>query len=117
MLTTLEPNDEAALRLAIKLVRKDPDWCGWANSLLAKERDWLWHRAAKRIAAHEQMHSLHLPPWDHPPCHADEDDHDDPAAQLLREMLAHGISRWHPRPTKAIIEAAQRELAEAKAKR
>ena len=43
---------------------------------------------------------------DHP-CFADEDD-DTLAGKLLREMLAAGVSRWHPDPMKALADAKQK---------
>jgi hypothetical protein len=69
-----------------------------------------------------QMRSLHLPPWQHPPCHIDVADIDRliaagddmhgkfVAAKLLRRMLELGVSQFHPDPM-AALAAAKRNAA------
>jgi hypothetical protein len=52
-----------------------------------------------------------LKPWESPPCEADEDaelaeasafNNHREAQKLLRQMLAAGVSRWHPDPIRAL---------------
>ena len=65
--------------------------------------------AGRFAASCAQSKSLRLKPWQEPPCAADEDDpneRDKAAQKLLREMLAAGVSRYHPDPL-AAIEAAK----------
>jgi hypothetical protein len=71
--------------------------------------------ALERARAEDcQIHALHLKPWEEPPCAADEDgpdERDKEAQRLLRQMLAFGVSRWHPDPLAAIEAAKQRKAA------
>ncbi len=68
--------------------------------------DTSWGEVAAFASYHCQVESLHLKPWEAPPCHVNEDD-DGPAGQLLRQMIALGISRWAPDPVGAIEAAKQ----------
>ncbi len=104
----LNPNDRAALELAIE---RCPEPFGSLAHELAKES---WIKAATYAAFHCQMRALYLKPWQDPPCEiADVDDPINPqhvsghqqAAELLRQMLALGISRYHPDPLRAIAKA------------
>jgi hypothetical protein len=55
---------------------------------------------------------LNLEPWSSPPCWGDSKHHPNPAARkLLEQMLAAGVSRWHPDPLAAIEEAKQKGAA------
>ncbi len=75
------------------------------------EPDRIMTRAEQRAAYSAQIHSLSLRPWEEPPCV--QDPHvplrgspaELKAMRLLRQMLAAGISRWHPDPLKALAEA------------
>jgi hypothetical protein len=59
-----------------------------------------------------QSRSLNLDPWEEPPCHGDSVHQPDPAAKkLLEQMLAAGVSRWHPDPMAALAEAKQKGAA------
>jgi len=50
-----------------------------------------------------QMDNLKLKPWQWPPCWVEPGDRrHKQAAKLLRDMLAAGVSRWHPDPLAAI---------------
>ena len=47
-----------------------------------------------------------------PPCRGDSEHHPDAAAKkMLEQMLAAGVSRWHPDPLAAIEEAKQKGAA------
>ena len=94
--------DKAALKLAMEHARREP---GRGEQLDDKLKDEPWEAVAQFAAYCAQSRSLRLKPWESPPCHADEggDDHD---AELLRKMLAAGVSRWHPSPLDALEEAS-----------
>jgi hypothetical protein len=106
--------DRAALTLAIATARKhSPADREQIDDKLTRES---WIEVAT-FAAHEcQEWSLRLRPWQcWPPCTVEIDDVDEPgleyrgisaSAALLRQMLALGISKWHPDPLTA-IEAAE----------
>lgn len=48
-------------------------------------------------------------PWQEPPCCAGPAKHCDPdARKLLEQMLAAGVSRWHPDPMAALAEAKEK---------
>ncbi len=75
------------------------------------EPDRIMTRAEQREAYSAQIHSLKLKPWQEPPCVLDPDiplrAHPDElrGMRMLRQMLALGISRWHPDPLAALAEA------------
>lgn len=116
-----EIDDRAALKLAIETYSA---WdIGCAEQIKALMRRDGWPRAAVFAASCCQSDVLDLKPWQIPPCHilnADNPDDglgpDQPgpasdgrhqAAQLLRRMLALGVSKYHPDPL-AAIEAAEK---------
>jgi hypothetical protein len=111
----LTPTDKAALELAIDLDRKRDRATRQQIDAMLKERPW---RDVGEFAAYGcQCDALRLKPWQPPPCWAEVDDQDNEAgpisghkaaAELLRRMLALGISRWHPDPL-AAIETAEAE--------
>jgi hypothetical protein len=113
----LTPTDKAALELAIDLARKGARSSQQQIDAMLKERP--WQDVAEFAAYGCQCDALRLKPWQPPPCWAEVDDQDNEAgpisghraaAELLRRMLALGISRWHPDPL-AAIEAAEAERA------
>ena len=101
----LDDRDRAALELALKCYRAQ-------SAAHAQEID---EKLAKRsrvdvamFAAYScQLASLRLKPWEQPPCHVSPDDSGDDAtaAKLLRKMLRHGVSKYHPDPVAAIAAA------------
>src|SRR5215813_10011015 len=104
----LTRNDLAALELALKLTRQESE--GRAAQLLRMQLDDGWFYAAHFAAYNCQTNALHLQPWEHPPIWVDDpDDYPESpeAADLLRRMLAAGVSRYHPDPL-AAIEVAEK---------
>jgi hypothetical protein len=108
----LTPTDKAALELAIDLARKGDRTSQQQIDAMLKERP--WQDVAEFAAYGCQCDALRLKPWQPPPCWAEVDDQDNEAgpisghraaAELLRRMLALGISRWHPDPLAAIETA------------
>lgn len=104
-------NDRAALKLAIEHARaQDEGRRQQIDSMLADEP---WEEVATFASYGCQMRSLRLRPWETPPAWVDDPQHprkvDEAAARLLRQMLAHGVSRWHPDPLAAIAEAKARK--------
>ena len=110
----LTPIDRAALELALEADRSKGDRATRLQlESMLQERPWI--EVAKFAAYGRQCDALRLRPWQPPPCWAEVDDQDNEAgpisghraaAELLRRMLALGISRWHPDPL-AAIEAAE----------
>jgi hypothetical protein len=105
--------DRDALKLAIAQSRAEDEGRRW--QIDAKLKDEPWEDVATFAAYSRQCHTLHLKPWQVPPCWVEVDDpppqgtdyggHRE-AQRLLREMLDLGISQWHPDPL-AAIEAAK----------
>src|SRR5262245_3905740 len=96
--------DHAALHRAMKIASQDP---ATAEQLQSKLQDEPWHEVAAFAAYGCQQQSLNLPPWEDPPCFADEEDPHPPkserkAQKLLKQMLAAGLSRYHPDPLAAL---------------
>jgi hypothetical protein len=104
----MQKHDRHALTRALALCRNES--VGRAEQIYSKLRDEPWDEVAQFAAYVCQGRSLHLAPWESPPCWADADD-SDPAAKLLRQMLDLGVSRWHPDPMEAIAEAKKRKAA------
>jgi hypothetical protein len=110
-------NDREAFDLAIKLTLAEDDE-GRREQIKWKLKEDGFINTGKLAGYHRQCEALQLKPWEEAPCHVDDPDEPiDPndarlrisgyaqAAKLLREMLALGISRWHPDPLAAIEEA------------
>ena len=101
-------HDRDALKLALEQARAvDADHDEQIRFLLREDG---WQEAAIFAAYHCQTRALRLKPWEEPPCCTDEDDpgeRDKDAHKLLRQMLALGVSRWHPDPLAAIEAAKQ----------
>jgi hypothetical protein len=107
--------DHAALELAIKCCRaRSEDDRRQIDSMLASGD----RTEVAQFASYScQNKALNLRPWQDPPCAVDHPDDPQPrhamdgrveAAMLLRDMLAHGVSRWHPDPL-AALKAAKRK--------
>jgi hypothetical protein len=113
--TILSEVDKAALELAMKIARQEP---GRAEQLDAKLKTESWFNVATFASYCCQTDSLNLRPWQEPTCHVYFDEPvktDDvqgrcSALQLLAQMEALGISRWHPDPLAAIAEAEQQKV-------
>lgn len=102
--------DKAALTQALEICRAESP--GRAKQIKAKLRDEGWQSTAEFAAAHCQCEALNLEPWQMPPCRGDSEHHPDAAAKkMLEQMLAAGVSRWHPDPLAAIEEAKQKGAA------
>ena len=109
--------DRNALVLALKLQRaRGKDHAEQLDGML---EDRHWTEVAHFAAYSCQCDALHLKPWEEPPVWA-EDDYDPAtdrhpdhgrreAHRLLQQMLALGISRYHPDPLAAIAAARKQE--------
>jgi hypothetical protein len=109
--------DRAAMQLAIDMVRAEgEDRVRWLEGRSFCD-------AGTLCAYHCQYRVLRLKPWQWPPCWIDPKNIDAElaappdqsgrrrAAQLLREMLALGISQYHPDPVAAVAEAKRNSAA------
>jgi hypothetical protein len=96
--------DQEALQLAIEQCRKQDSSRNAQITTMLSERP--WQEVAEFAVYSCQMINLKLKPWEFPPCWVEPADREHrQAAKLLREMLALGISRFHPDPLTAITEA------------
>jgi hypothetical protein len=111
--------DHAALELAIELTHAEADRREQIHEMLADNPR---IEVGQFASCHRQRKMLRLKPWEPPPCHIDDadetlaqpeqlDDGKHAAARLLKQMLALGVSKWHPDPVKAIAEAKKRPSA------
>jgi hypothetical protein len=105
--------DRAALELAIEIDLANGDAAA-RERIKTKLREESRIQVGKSCAYGQQCTNLKLAPWQPPPCQAeidDDDGNDGPimgrraAAELLRKMLALGVSKFHPDPLRAIAEA------------
>jgi hypothetical protein len=102
-------DDLDALKRAMKQIRRhDKFRVEQIDRKLAEEP---WEEVARFASYNCQIRALKLRPWEDPPCYGDIDRAQDRAAELLRKMLAAGISRWEPNPTKALRERRKRRDA------
>lgn len=115
----MKRHDHDALELAIKRARASNKRTREQIYYMLAHRPWI--DVARFASCHCQYDALRLAPWQYAPCEL-PDDYDpaidnDPdlgrreAAQLLRQMLDLGISRWHPNPLEAIEQAKKRKGA------
>lgn len=99
----LGPLDRDALERAMALARRDPMRAAQLDDKLRGES---WRAVAEFASYHVQCRALNLRPWQSPPCCLAEGDHDDDAdaggRQLLKRMLAAGLSRFEPDPMGAL---------------
>jgi hypothetical protein len=102
----LDERDTAALTLAMERARADGRGPQLDRMLEARS----WQRVAKFAAYVCQCEALELRPHETPPCHVNNPrttrEHEQDAAKLLRRMLRHGVSKWHPDPAAAIAAAS-----------
>jgi hypothetical protein len=94
--------DHKALTLAMQRARLQ----GRDQQLEAMLQHEPWEQVARFAASCCQTVALQLKPWEPPPCYINDPEHprvnERVAAKLLRKMLSHGVSRWHPDPCAAI---------------
>jgi hypothetical protein len=105
-----DEHDRGALALALEQARAEgADRAGQIDAKLKAES---WKDVAAFAAYCCQCRALHLKPWQEPPAIVSEDDpneRDKAVQQLLRRMLAAGVSRFAPDPIAAIAAAKQRK--------
>ena len=106
----LDRNNREALTLALEQCRAaSKEECRQIDSMV-QERGWL--EAATFASYSRQIDTLHLKPWQEPPCHVTDENEprrgEAAAAKILRKMLKAGVSRWHPDPL-AALEAAGKD--------
>jgi hypothetical protein len=105
--------DRAAFELAIELTRAEADRREQIDHMLADDPR---IEVGQFASYHRQVNALRLRPWEPPPCHINDADEtlaqpEQPgdgkhaAARLLKQMLALGVSKWHPDPLAAIEQA------------
>jgi hypothetical protein len=100
----MKPIDREALELALKLTLEEKDK-GRVEQVRGMLKDRRWRDVAGFCAFHRQIQVLNLHPWQSPPCHIDLDEigeNDAEGAELLKRMLAAGVSRYHPDPLGAL---------------
>jgi hypothetical protein len=103
----LHPIDEEALTRAVMLMRLEgPGRSAQIDYMLECEP---WEQVAEFCACHCQRRNLQLKPWQRPPCLVEDLEGDIArgddgvvgkfaAAQLLKRMLAAGVSFYEPDP-------------------
>ena len=96
--------DRAALVRAMEMARNDPER---ARQLDAKLKNEPWHEVARFAAYVCQCDNLKLLPHQTPPCAVIPNDRDKDAVNLLRRMLAAGLSEFEPDPLKALSHDAR----------
>ena len=108
MTADLSQTDRDALERAIQILRREPERAQQIDEMLKHQK---WFEVATFAARHCQMASLRLPQWINPPCwvHEDDPEEDDKDEQeLLRRMLAAGLSRYEPDPLAALKAKSKR---------
>jgi hypothetical protein len=98
----LSQADCDALERCMELAQRDPERAEQLRSMLGDEP---WDEVAEFASHCCQYYALSLRPWQSPPSSVDEDDPDErdkDAQQLLRKMLAAGVSRYDPDPLQAL---------------
>jgi hypothetical protein len=119
----LSENDRAAMKLALERVKKIAVYGKTAHDLL---RTSSFEKAGNYASFWCQMYALHLRPWQTPPCRVFDYDfepdgdkipqqircrYEPGEVDLLRRMLALGISKYHPDPMAAIEAATKKDAA------
>ena len=116
--------DRAALAAAIEVARsEDAGRRQQIDNMLADaaDRPGGWEDVARFASSCAQARSLQAQPWQTLPQYASLDSLRDPygdpsgareAAELLKKMLALGISKYEPNPLAAIAEAEKRQAAQ-----
>ena len=108
--------DRKVMRLAIEqLLPMEPDWRDQIASMLQTQP---WEQVGAFTAGVCQVRSLQLKPWECPPC--DTANVKEPfdvygsrasEVELLRRMLAAGVSRFDPDPIAALAAAEAQPAA------
>jgi hypothetical protein len=106
----LGPVDLDALTRAMELAKRHPLVARQLDDL---EQTYGWENAARQAAYDCQCDALKLKPWQSPPMYGDSTDGIDDfegagrahAADLLRRLLAAGLSRFEPDPLAALARA------------
>ncbi|MGY8677104.1 hypothetical protein Q2941_04725 [Bradyrhizobium sp. UFLA05-153] len=105
-------NDYRALTLSMQYARRQSQ--ERSDQIDYKLEHEPWESVAKFAAFSAQIRSLKLKAWQWPPCAVIALEHPEAseriAARVLKKMLRHGISRWHPDPEAALaaVVGAQR---------
>ena len=106
----MDKHDRHALKLAMALCRAEDEACAEQIDSMLEDRSWA--EVSAFAASHCQSRALRLAPWQQPPCNGDSKHHPDPDARaLLEQMLALGVSRWHPDPMAALEETKRKGVA------
>jgi hypothetical protein len=114
---TLSQVDRDALERALAMARKESP--GRSQQIDDKLVDEPWFDVATFAAYGCQTDSLHLKPWQSPPCWIDDlvgtiqagndgKNGDYAAAKLLQRLLDAGVSRYEPDPIKALEQAKKK---------
>jgi hypothetical protein len=90
--------DLAALKKCMKIAVRDKKG---AKQIEMKLKSEAWYKVAEFAAYSVQCDALGLMPHEEPPCVCDEGD-PGKAAELLRRLLAAGLSRYEPDPLAAL---------------
>ena len=112
MTDDLAEHDMRALRECIDIAKRDPGGLAeQLQSMLDEPRPWA--EVAQFACCCVQRRALQLKPRQSPPCAPA----DKSAQKLLRKMLEAGISRFHPDPVRALLEAIDAKKEQRKAQR
>jgi hypothetical protein len=106
----MDQRDLAAMRLAIETLRKDPELGDQIGAMLRTQSE---QEVGAFAAGLCQVRSLRLKPWECPPCDTGGGVNvalyygSRPGEiELLRRMLAAGVSRFNPDPMQALAAVA-----------
>jgi hypothetical protein len=111
----ISETDHAAMKLAIEQALAEGGTV--RQQVRDKLRDEPWLKVGEFCSYHRQCDTLELALWETAPCEIDDPDNPEippvgadmsrvaEAADLLRTMLAFGVSRWHPDPVAAVAAA------------
>jgi hypothetical protein len=114
-------DDQAALKLAVELMLKDPDMVDHVLDMIDEcglEKRGALLKVGKFCSYYQQTSRLELEPWVSPPCWIYTREaaeailtkgnlYNCASARLLLDMLDAGVSAFHPDPVGAIAEAKQ----------
>ena len=106
MTDDLTEQDRTALRECMEIAKRELGLAEQLQSMLDEPRPWA--EVAGFACSSVQGRALQLKPRQSPPCAPA----DKSAQKLLRKMLEAGISRFHPDPVWAVIEAWKQRKAQ-----
>jgi hypothetical protein len=95
----LDPVDREALERAVQLMLDDRELSGMVRDKLRDEEP--WRSVAEFCSYSLQMDALQLRPWQHPPAWGGTADAD----ELVRRLVAAGLSRFEPNTPAALAQA------------